>query len=173
MDFKTEELDATISSLTFNRERHGDEKKICAVLNLKIETAPEVLDQLTKNEGNAFSSALYDKDGNFKTHGIDDMKFNTDFDHHVVRLNYSLDENNAKEFTEAKILKFKADPKNGHIVDLYFQLQIHLSPENNHWMLDGYVRDIWTIQVLGAQQAGLNLVDNGSDDSDDQEPAAA
>jgi len=172
MDFKTEELEATISSLTFNRERHGDEKKICMILNLKIETAPDVLDQLTKKEGNSFSKALYDAEGNFTTHGIDEMKFNTTFENHVVMLNYSIDDNHAKKFTEAKILKFKADPQNGHIVDLYLQLQIHLSPENNHWMLDGYECDIWTFQALGAQQGSLNLVDNGSD-VDDQEPEAA
>lgn len=174
MEFKTEETEANIGSLIFNPERHGDEKKICAILNIKIEVPPDVLDQISKNTGNSFSKALYDKDGNFKTHGIDEMKFNTRFDHHVVKLNYSIDDDHAKEFTEAKILKFKADPQNGYIVDLYLQLQLHLSKENNHWLLDGREIDIWTFQSLGAQQGGLNLVDNGSGDgSEEDEPAAA
>ncbi|NOY72940.1 MAG: hypothetical protein GXP14_11290 [Gammaproteobacteria bacterium] len=76
--------------------------------------------ELAMNGDEAFEKILYSENGN------------SEFEKHVVVINNSLDENHAKEFDDAKLCKFKATPKNGHIIDLSFQIQLHPSDDQVH-----------------------------------------
>lgn len=170
MQLKLEELDASITNVNLRREKHGDDRVVAVDLSIVLEVSPEVLDQLAMNGDEAFEKILYSENGNLKQSTLDQLAFSSEFEKHIVVINNSLDEKHAKEFDDAKLCKFKATPKNGHIIDLSFQIQLHPSDDQVHWLTDGYAREIWTLEIKGSKQMDLNLVENGEED---QEPAAA
>jgi len=166
MQLLLEEIEGKATNVNLRREKHGDDRVVAIDVNFVLEVSPAILDQLSANTEEKFEKILYSENGNLKQSTLDGMNFNTEFDNHVVILNSSIDENYAKEFDDAKLCKFKASPRNGHIIDLSFQVQLHPSEEQIHWLTDGYVRELWTIEVKGSKQMDLELVEN-------EEPEAA
>lgn len=164
MQIILDELDAAVTNINLRREKHGDDRVIAVDLNVTVEVSPKVLDQLSANTEESFEKILYSDNGNLKQSTLDKLEFNTEFENHVVKLNSrALEDDYAKEFDDAKLVKFKAIPKNGHIISLTFQIQLHPSEDQIHWLTDGYSKEIWIIELKGSRQAEIDFDDNEPD----------
>jgi len=167
MQLLLEQLEGNVTNINLRREKHGDDRVVAVDISFALEASPEIIDQLLPNGNETFEKMLYTDDGILKQSNLEEMKISAEFDKHVVVLNNTaLDDEQAKEFDDAKICKFKVSPRNGHVIDLNLQIQLHPSEEQIHWLTDGYVRELWTIEVKGSKQMDLNLVEN-------EEPEAA
>lgn len=168
MQLNFEEQDVRVSSLSLNREKHGDENAIGIHINVNLEASPAILDQLIAGDP-VFEQLLYDGEGNRRAQGLHGFSFDSEFENHIIKLNHSLDDNFAKEFNDAKLYKFKATPKTGHIIELGLQILLHPSKEQIHWLTDGYEKDIWTLESQGSAQSDLIDDMNGNDEAEAEE----
>lgn len=158
MQLKLDKTEVMLTNLNIRRERHGEEERVVGVdLNIAMDTTAVVLDKLQHNMPITYQKLLYDKEGNRRFTGFSAIKFETEFEKHIVKLNYSVDDANEKEFQGVNLGKFNAEIKSGNLVELKFQLQLNPTDEQTHWLTDGYHIELWEIEVLGAMQSEMDL----------------
>lgn len=172
MNFKLPLSDVTLTNLNIRRELHGDEERVVGVdLNFKMLSDATVLDKLSFNLPISYAKLLYDEQKSLRYVGFSNLRFNTQFLHHSVDLFYASPDmsitNNLLYISETTISKFIANFQVDGIVELLFQVQIIPTRAQAHWLTDGYVEDMWKIQILGPVQADLALVREENEEEDE------
>lgn len=170
MNFKLPLSDVTLTNLNIHRELHGDEERVVGVdLNFKMLVEAAVLDKLSFNLPISYAKLLYDEKKNLRYAGFSCLRFNSRYLHHSVDLFYASPDNalshNILTVKDATIGKFIANFQLDGIVELLFQVQITPTQAQAHWLTDGYVEDMWKIQVLGPLQEDLMLIDEDPSDA--------
>lgn len=157
----------TVTNVNLRRELHGDDKKLAVDLNIRAEVAPAIIDSLIFGQHEKIEKLLYSGTDLRKAAGLSTIKFDTVFDKHMIMLNWAVDDDKAMKFKEVKIGKFVAEPKEGGMVELAFQINIQPSPEQYIFLCKGYEYEHWDLECIGAAQGDLLESDKGAEEEQD------
>jgi len=144
-----------VTNVNLRRELHGEDKKLAVDLNIRAEVAPAIIDSLIFGQHEKIEKLLYSGSDLRKAAGLSTIKFDTVFDKHMIVLNWSVDDEKALKFKDVKISKFVAEPKEGGMVELAFQINIQPSPEQYIFLCKGYEYEHWDLECIGAAQGDL------------------
>lgn len=126
-------IEAEMSKINARTENHGADKKVAMDLNFKIQVPVATLDMLSIGDKNDYESLFFDKDGQVKNTGLKKVIFEREFENHYLHISFSTMKTakEAHRFLADRVCKFSAEPKQGKIIELKFQVQLHPFEESD------------------------------------------
>lgn len=117
MGFTVQSTDATLKHLNVRKDGPDDDQALAVDVKLEARLPASVLPPLVADEGR-IEEALWLEDGSPRFWSITQLRFETEFRHHVLRLA-------GMGFWDVTLRRFVVTPQDGHEADVTFQAQIH------------------------------------------------
>lgn len=172
--FTLDEQEVFIASMSQNREKHGEKNIRGMTIGVKTQVHPRVIDPLVHGLSESFEKILFSGQGDdiHKNSGLQVLRFDTEFRNYIVIFNYHMlddDNSQAKRFTQAKITEFMAEPIEGGLVDISFSIYLNPDDQASNWLNEGFMHEMWKLEVVGPMQTGMLDDTDQNDDSEDHD----
>ena len=143
-----------IKKPNWRKELHGDDKVQAIDLSLEYTGDSKIIDQLGI-DGVRWSKTLW-KSGSPVVTGLPRwIKFDRQFRNHSVTLYQPDDE--SQKFDDARITDFEVQPANDNRVEMRFQVQLHMNPEDMVFLAYCYENEMIHIEIEPPDQTEAEL----------------